>query len=67
MRPDPSHRRVPQRRSAVGSKRLFEGKGVVVSIDSRDGRLIVDHKEIKDFMAPMVMSYKVLPGTLLKG
>ncbi|MCH8138043.1 MAG: copper-binding protein [Proteobacteria bacterium] len=54
-------------KAAVGPKRLFEGKGVVVSIDARDGRLIVDHEEIKDFMAPMVMSYQVLPGTLLKG
>ncbi len=53
-------------KAAVGPKRLFEGKGVVVSIDARDGRLIVDHEEIKDFMAPMVMSYQVLPGTLLK-
>jgi len=54
-------------KAAVGPKRVFEGKGVVVSIDARDGRLIVDHEEIKDFMAPMVMSYQVLPGTLLKG
>ncbi len=54
-------------KAAVGPKRLFEGMGVVVSIDARDGRLIVDHEEIKDFMAPMVMSYQVLPGTLLKG
>ena len=54
-------------KAAVGPKRLFEGKGVVVSTDARDGRLIVDHEEIKDFMAPMVMSYQVLPGTLLKG
>ena len=29
--------------------------------------MIVDHGEIKDFMAPMVMSYMVMPATLLKG
>jgi len=27
----------------------------------------LDHEEIKDFMAPMVMSYMVTRGTLLQG
>lgn len=46
---------------------LYDGIGVVVATDPRQGRLIVDHEEIKDFMAPMVMSYMVIPATLLKG
>ncbi len=46
-------------------KRLYEGVGVVVAADMRQSRLIVDHEEIKDFMASMVMSYLVSPATLL--
>ena len=46
--------------------RLYEGVGVVVATDMRKSRLIVDHEEIKDFMAPMVMSYLVSPATLLR-
>ncbi len=34
---------------------------------SRAGRLVLGHEEIKDFMAPMVMSYVVTPATLLRG
>ncbi len=45
---------------------LYEGVGVVVAADTRTSRLIVDHEEIKDFMAPMVMSYLVSPATLLR-
>ena len=53
---------------AVGEqpKRLYQGVGVVVATDMRSSRLIVDHEEIKDFMAPMVMSYLVSPATLLR-
>ena len=45
----------------------YEGIGVVVATNLRESRLIVDHEEIKDFMAPMVMSYVVTPTTLLRG
>ena len=47
--------------------RLFVGVGIVKSADVRGGRLIVDHEEIKDFMAPMVMNYLVKPASLLRG
>ena len=33
----------------------------------RKNRIVVDHGEIKDFMAEMVMSYRVVPITLLDG
>jgi len=39
----------------------------VVSIYPEKSRMVLDHEEIKDFMAPMVMRYKVTPGTLLQG
>ena len=51
---------------AAKHKRLYEGVGVVVATDLRKSRLIVDHEEIKDFMAPMVMSYLVSPAALLR-
>ena len=48
-------------------KRFFEGVGTVISVEPGKSRLVVDHEAIKGFMAPMEMSYQVLPGTLLKG
>ncbi len=51
----------------TAAKRLHEGVGVVVAVEARASRLVVDHEEIKDFMAPMVMSYVVTPATLLRG
>ncbi len=47
--------------------RLYEGLGVVVRVDLRASRLVVDHEEIEDFMAAMVMSYQVAPPALLAG
>ncbi len=51
----------------VAAKRLHEGVGVIVALETRSSRVVLDHEEIKDFMAPMVMSYMVTPGTLLRG
>ena len=51
----------------VAAKRLHEGVGVVVALETRNSRVVLDHEEIKDFMAPMVMSYMVTPATLLRG
>ncbi len=47
-------------------KRVYQGVGVVVATDLRKSRLIVDHEEIKDYVAPMVMSYLVSPVSLLR-
>ncbi len=51
---------------AAGQRR-YEGFGVIVRVDLRASRLVVDHKEIEDFMAAMVMSYQVAPPALLAG
>ncbi len=48
-------------------KHLFEGVGVVISVDLRSSFLYIDHEEIKDFMAPMVMNYAVALPSLLHG
>ena len=45
----------------------YEAIGTVVSVDPEKSRIVLDHGEIKDFMAPMVMSYVVTPATLLQG
>ena len=49
------------------AERLYEGLGVIVRFDLRAARLVVDHEEIEDFMAAMVMSYQVAPPALLAG
>ena len=53
---------------ALAGKRLFEGVGVIVAVEPRKRRLVLNHEEIKGFMAPMVeMSFIVTPATLLRG
>ncbi len=47
-------------------QRLYEGIGIVIATLPRKSRLVVDHEEIKDFMAAMEMSYLVSPATLLR-
>lgn len=47
-------------------ERMHEGVGIIVSLDPRKGRLVIDHEEIPGFMAPMVMSYAVDPPTLMQ-
>jgi FtsP/CotA-like multicopper oxidase with cupredoxin domain/Cu/Ag efflux protein CusF len=43
------------------------GVGMVIAAVPRVGRLIVNHEEIKGFMAAMEMSYPVTPPSLLNG
>ena len=44
---------------------VYRGVGVVIATIPRMNRLIVNHQEIKGFMAAMEMSYAVVPPTLL--
>jgi Cu/Ag efflux protein CusF/plastocyanin len=57
----------PEAAAATLHSYLHEGEGVVVSVDARKSRLVVDHKEIPGFMAAMVMNYLVTPSELLEG
>ncbi len=50
-----------------GEKRFFEGVGVVTALEPGKSRLVVDHEEIKNFMAAMEMSYLVSRAALLSG
>lgn len=57
---------VPAEGTATAN-RLYEGVGIVIAVDSRRSQLVVDHEEIKGFMAAMIMGYKVAPASLLRG
>ena len=35
----------------------FRGEGTVMLADMRNSQIVVDHKEIPGFMAPMIMGY----------
>jgi len=57
----------PPTLSPETASRLHEGVGVVISVDPRKSRLLVDHEEIPGFMAAMTMNYLVNPPSLLEG
>ncbi len=57
----------PKEEPVAAAGRFFAGVGVLIAVEPKKGRLVVDHEEIKDFMASMVMGYQVIPGSLLKG
>ena len=45
---------------------LYQGEGLLLEVDLRSARIVINHKEIKDFMAAMTMSYQVDPAQLLQ-
>ena len=45
----------------------FQGVGVVVATTPRAGRVIVNHEEIRGYMAAMEMSFSVASPSLLNG
>ena len=49
------------------AEQLFEGVGFVVSVDSRQNRVVLDHEEIEGLMGPMVMSFLVDSRAMLQG
>ncbi len=49
------------------SKQLYVGVGTVIALQPRKSQIVVDHGEIKGFMAPMIMGYPVWPVSLLDG
>jgi FtsP/CotA-like multicopper oxidase with cupredoxin domain/Cu/Ag efflux protein CusF len=68
--PEAEHRSALARHNAAGAQRqaaahLFQGVGTIKAVNSRTGRVIVDHEAIPGFMAAMTMSYLVDPANLL--
>src|SRR5262249_24182099 len=54
--------------TAAPTGTLYEGEGVIVSLDPRKSRVVLNHKEIPGFMAPMTnMSFLVTDPALLVG
>jgi len=43
------------------------GEGKVIATVPNANQLVVEHGEIKDFMEPMTMGYRVEPASLLEG
>ena len=54
-------------RPAKGARELHQGVGVIISVEPRESRIVLDHEAIPNFMAPMVMSYAVVPVEILHG
>jgi Cu/Ag efflux protein CusF len=51
---------------ADGQKTVV-GEGKVIATVPNAGQVVVEHGEIKDFMEPMTMGYKIEPQSLLEG
>jgi Cu/Ag efflux protein CusF len=49
------------------AQNLVEGKGKVIAVTQEKQELVLEHGEIKGFMEPMTMGYKVSSPSLLKG
>lgn len=49
------------------AKHTFEGVGIIVSVEPRESRIVLDHEEIEGFMGSMVMSFKVDSPSKLQG
>jgi Cu/Ag efflux protein CusF len=47
-------------------RHLYAGVGVLEYVDARAGRIFIQHDEIPDLMAAMVMSFQVDPPSLLE-
>jgi Cu/Ag efflux protein CusF/plastocyanin len=52
--------------ASLPAKKTYVGKGTVIALQPRKGQIVVDHEEIKGFMAAMIMGYPVEPVTLLE-
>lgn len=53
--------------TAAATQQKVEGEGKVVATVPSSGQLVVEHGEIKGFMAAMTMGYRVEPASLMDG
>jgi Cu/Ag efflux protein CusF len=54
-------------RSINGPTKSYESSGIVTKIDSENGRVVLDHEKIGDWMEPMTMPFPVSDPALLDG
>ena len=52
---------------AAGAEKRYPVRGAVVQVDFPDGRVVLDHEEIPDFMDAMTMPFAVRDRALLNG
>ena len=52
---------------AAGAEKRYPVRGTVVQVDFPDGRVVLDHEEIPDFMDAMTMPFAVRDRALLNG
>jgi Cu/Ag efflux protein CusF len=52
---------------AANGQKTVVGKGKVVATVPAANQLVVEHGEIKGFMEPMTMGYRIEPASLLEG
>lgn len=64
--PQGSHRSQHSTESS-GAQKTAVGEGKVIATVPNANQLVVEHGEIKDFMEPMTMGYRVEPASLLEG
>jgi Cu/Ag efflux protein CusF len=43
------------------------GEGTIIALRPDRQQVVVEHGEIKDFMEPMTMGYRIEPASLLEG
>jgi Cu/Ag efflux protein CusF len=55
------------RHAAKADQKTVVGEGKVVAIVPSASQVVVEHGEIKDFMEPMTMGYRVDPSSLVEG
>ena len=53
--------------SRAPEPRVYEVRGQIISVSPDRQEVVVDHEDIKDFMAAMVMPYRVRDTALLEG
>ena len=54
-------------RTIEGPTKTFESAGLLKKVDNEQGRVVLDHDRIGDWMEPMEMPFKVAEASLLDG
>ena len=55
------------RQTEGGASQTVVGEGEVVATVPKASQIVLEHGEIKDFMEPMTMGYRIDPPSLLEG
>ena len=64
---EPGKHEVQDAAGAANGQKTVVGEGKVVATVPSANQLVVEHGEIKGFMEPMTMGYRIEPASLLEG